>query len=192
MLEPIVEKVKGLFLNPVETFRNSRDDEPGAVFTYLAALLLVYAVISGLITMVIGLLPIAAPWKSLGLPAPAIVFFAVLIGGFILMLIFAAWVHLWVYIFGGRKGIMATVRAIVYGHTPQLLLGWIPIVSFAFIIWSLALDILGLRELQELDTMKAILVMAIAVLIPLVLLILAFMYFVVSSAGMMVPPSNIF
>jgi len=191
MIEAIVEKIKGMFLNPVETFRNSRDDEPVAVFTYLAALLLVYAVISALVTLVIGLLPIDAPWKSLGLPVPAIVFFAVLIGGFVLMLIFAAWVHLWVYLFGGRKGIMATVRAIVYGHTPQLLLGWIPIVSFAFIIWSLALDILGLRELQELSTMKAILVVAIAVLIPLILLILAFAYFIVSSAGVMPVPTNV-
>jgi len=189
MLGTIVEKIKGMFLDPVETFRNSRADEPVAVFTYLAALLLVYAVISALIATVISLLPIV-PWKDLGLPLPVIAFFAVLIGGFVLMLVAAAWVHLWVYIFGGRNGIMATVRVIIYGHTPQLLLGWIPFLGLAFGIWALALDILGLRELQELDTMKAILVMVIAILIPLFLIILAFAFFMISSATVMVPPTN--
>jgi hypothetical protein len=190
MLGTIVEKVKGLLLNPVETFRNSRDDEPGTVFTYLAALLLVDAVLMAIVTFVIGMIPVI-PKINLGVPLPVIIFFGVLIGGFIATLVFAAWVHLWAYIFGGRKGIMATVRAIVYGHTPQLLLGWIPFISFIFTLWSIVLDILGLRELQELSTTKAILVIAIAVIIPLILLILAIAYFMVSYATM-VPPTNLF
>jgi hypothetical protein len=52
MIDPIVTKVKGLLLKPVETFHLSRNDEPGVVFTYFGALLLLNAILSILIDAV--------------------------------------------------------------------------------------------------------------------------------------------
>ena len=57
-------------------------------------------------------------------------------------------------------------------------------------LWSLVLNILGIRELQELSTMKATLVVAIAVLIPLILIILAFAYLIISSSNMVFTPDR--
>jgi hypothetical protein len=195
MLNAIITKVKGFLLNPVETFQQSRDDEPGVVFTYFAALLLVHSILAALITLVgIEIMPRFAGIPG-GLAFLVVVFFMALIGGFIFTLIFAAWLHLWVYLLGGRKGILQTFKAIIYGNTPRLLLGWIPFVGFIFALWSLVLGILGIRELQEMSTGKAILAVLIAVIIPLIVFILLAAWFFISYAtinGIPVPPGNAF
>jgi|WetSurMetagenome_2_1015567.scaffolds.fasta_scaffold06466_6 hypothetical protein len=192
MIDAIVEKAKGFIMNPVETFRQSREDEPATIFSYFIALLVVNAILSAIVAAaVVGSTTIFAG-LNLGGPFPVIVFFAVLVAGFIFTLIFAAWVHLWVYLFGGRKGIMQTMTAIIYGHTPRLLFGWIPVLGFLFVLWSLVLNIIGIRELQELTTMKAILVLAIAVLIPLILIILAFVaFFTIASTTVLPSPEPV-
>ena len=193
MIDPIVDKVKGFILKPVETFQQSRNDEPGVVFSYFAALLLINAILSAIIALIgIETLPRFAGMPE-GLAFPVIVFLMALAGGFILTLIFSAWLHLWVYILGGRKGIMQTFKAIIYGHTPRLLLGWIPVIGFIFVLWSLALGILGIRELQEMSTGKAILAIVIAVMIPLVIILLVAAYFMTSymtTTAIPYPPIN--
>jgi hypothetical protein len=190
MIDIIVEKAKGFLMNPVETFQQSRNDEPVTVFSYFIALLVVNAILSAIVAAaVVGTIAKFAG-LNLGAPFPVIVFFAVLVAGFIFTLIFAAWAHLLVYLFGGRKGIMETVKAIVYSHTPRLLFGWIPVLGFIFVLWSLILTIIGIRELQELSTMKAILITGIAVLIPLMIVILILAYFIISPANMVFVPAG--
>jgi hypothetical protein len=193
MIDFIVTRVKGFLLKPVETFQQSRNDEPGVIFPYFAALLLINAILSAIITLIgIETMPRLAGMPE-GIAIPVIVFLMALAGGFILTLIFAAWLHLWVYILGGRKGIMQTFKAIIYGHTPRLLLGWIPVIGFIFVLWSLALGILGIRELQEISTGKAILAVVIAVIIPLILILIVAAYFMtsyVTTTAIPYPPIN--
>ena len=180
-MDTIIDKAKGFLINPVETFQQSRNDEPGVVFTYFAALLLLNAILSALIVAVgIERMPGVAGMMP-GVAVPVMVFFMVLAGGFIVTLILAAWIHLWVYLFGGRKGIMQTFKAVMYGNTPRLLLGWIPFVGLIFALWSLVLGILGIRELQEISTSKAIFAVAIAILIPLMLIVLLGAWFITSD-----------
>jgi len=194
MIDPIVTRVKGFLLKPVETFQQFKNDEPGVVFSYFAALLLLHAILSAIIALIgIETMPRYAGIPE-GIAVPVIVFFMALAGGFVITLIFAAWLHLWVHLLGGRKGIMQTFKAIIYGHTPRLLLGWIPFIGFIFVLWSLALGILGIRELQEMSTGKAILAVAIAVMIPLVIILLVAAYFITSymtTTAIPYPPSNI-
>jgi len=199
MMHSLADKAKGFLLTPVETFQKSKADETGALFTYFAVLLLFNAVLSALVVALGfgGMEKISG--MSFGLAFPVMVFFMVFIGGFICTLIFAAWLHLWVYLFGGRKGIMQTIKAILYGNTPRLLFGWIPFVGIFFALWSLVLGILGIREYQELSTGKLILVVVIAVVIPVVVLILVAAYFITSymtstalpfPSGNPIPPLN--
>ena len=188
MLNVIVTKVKGFLFNPVETFQQSRDDEPGVVFAYFGALLLISAILSAIVAAIgVEITPAYAGMMG-GVAIPIAVFFMVLVGGFIFTLIFAAWLHLWVCLLGGKNGIMQTVNAVIYGSTPRLLLGWIPFIGIIFTLWSLVLNILGIRELQELSTGKAILVVAIAVIIPLIILILVAAYFFTTSMTVMAVP----
>lgn len=191
MIDSIVTKVKGFFLKPVETFQLSRNDGARVVFTYFATLLLFNAILSilidavgfGSMQMFSGIMggftyPVRGFFISLAggfiltLILAAWILFMALAVGFTLTLIFAAWLHLWVYLFGGRKGIMQTFKAIMYGNTHLLLFGWIPFIGIIFALWSLVLGILGIRELQELSTGKAILAVAIAIVIPLIIIII--------------------
>jgi len=178
MIDTIIAKVKGILLDPVEAFRQSVNDELGTVFTYLGALLLFNAIVS-VILITIGINSMqqyaVISWGAAG---AVMVFFLVLVIGFIGTLILAAWIHLWVYLLGGRKGIMQTVTAIVYGSTPHLILGWIPVLGVIFALWSLVLSVLGIRELQELSTAKAILAIALAVMIPLIIVLLVLAFFI--------------
>lgn len=195
MIDAIITKVKGFLLSPVETFQQSKNDEPSVVFTYFAALLLFHSILVAIIaTIGIEKIPMY-PGMPAGIAVPVIVFLMALAGGFILTLIFAAWIHLWVYLLGGRKGIMQTFKAIIYGHTPRLLLGWIPFIGFIFMLWSLVLGILGIRELQEISTGKAILAVVIAIIIPLIIIILIGAYFITSymtTTAVPFPPNNAF
>ena len=186
----IIEKVKGFILDPVETFRQTVTEGPGVVIAYFAALLLFNAILSAVLSAVrITDMPVVAGMEW-GAEAPVVIFFAVLAGGFVATIIFAAWLHLWVYLFGGRKGFLQTVKSVLYGSTPSLLFGWIPLISFLFTLWSLALGILGLRELQDISPVRAILVVAFAVMIPLMLLILVAAYFITTSMVVTTVPSS--
>jgi hypothetical protein len=196
MIDTIVAKVKGFLLSPVETFRQSKADEPQAVFTYFAILLLLNAILSAIIS-VAGFDRMASFGRMMGTaatPHPVIVFFGILIGGFILTLVFAAWLHLWVYILGGRKGIMQTVNTVLYASTPRLLLGWIPLISAIFVLWTIVLGVLGIRELQELSPGKAIAAVVIAIIIPLILVIIIaawfFTTFMMGGSGFPMAPRN--
>jgi len=181
MITPLVEKVKGFLLNPADAFRQTKNDEPGTVLPYFALLLLFHAAISAILLSVfmIGTSPVPGPVT--GGISGAVVFFTLLVGGFIGALVFGAWLHLWVYIFGGRRGIWPTIRTVMYGSTPSLLFGWIPFIGFIFTIWSLVLAILGISETQEISSLKSTLAVALAVMIPLILIVILAAFFMIAS-----------
>jgi len=182
MITSIVEKVKGFLMNPNDAFRHAKGDEPATVLPYFVLLLLINAVLSAALIAVFMIgtspLPGLVPGGISGAVLVLLIFFA---GGFICTLVFGAWLHLWAYIFGGRLGIWQTLKAVMYGCTPTLLFGWIPFIGFVFTLWSLVLGIFGIRELQEISPVKATLAVALAVMIPLILLIIAAAYFLIAS-----------
>jgi hypothetical protein len=93
----------------------------------------------------------------------------VLLGGLLLILIGGAWTHIWISAVGGRNGIGETIKAMAYGSTPSLLFGWAAffLVKFGlmaatiglilFLIWFIAIAAIGVRQLHELETHRAIL-----------------------------------
>ena len=60
----------------------------------------------------------------------------------------------------------------MYGSTPGLLLGWIPVIGFIAGIWSLVLEILGIRQLHEITTEKAVLAVVLLIVVAVVLAII--------------------
>jgi hypothetical protein len=188
MINPLIEmrdrarsEVKGFLINPVDAFRQSKNDEPGVVLPYFALLLLLHAIISASLAAVMVQTSPLPGLMTGGMSGAAVVFLGILIGGFVGALVFGAWLHLWVYIFGGRQGLWKTLKAVMYGHTPYLLFGWIPFIGFVFALWSLVLGIFGIQELQELSSLKATLAVALAVMIPLVILLILAAYFMIAS-----------
>lgn len=180
MMTTLAEKVKGFLLDPVSSFRNARDDPAGTVLRFFAVPAVVYAACSAIIS---AILPVTSPLYTIspaGIPLPVFVFLMTLIGVFIGALIFSAWLHVWVYILGGHRGIFQSIKTFMYGGTPVLLFGWIPVLGFLFFLWSLYLVIVGIKELQEISMARAILAVFIAVMVPLILLVIIASYLIIA------------
>jgi hypothetical protein len=183
MIDAIIAKVKGFIVNPVESFRAARPDTPDIIVPYFIALLLIHAVMTAIISLAgISVMGMLSPMMP-GFAMPVVIFFGVLIGGAIVTILFSLWLHLWVYLLGGRKGLFETAKAVIYGMTPGMILGWIPFIGFLFCLWSIVLQIIGIRELQEMSSGKALVAMIIAVMVPLIVVVLLAMYFFVSMVS---------
>ncbi|MDW7726728.1 MAG: Yip1 family protein [Candidatus Methanoperedens sp.] len=170
-----VEKVKGFLMEPSRTFDASKEDTLEDAIKYYAVIIAVYSALFALIvTFAFGSLGSMMGLGQLGMMAGAgagiggalIIFVMILVSGIVGVFISGAIIHIGVLIVGGKKGITQTIKAVIYGSTPGLLLGWIPLIGMLAAIWSFVLEILGIRQLQEVTTGRAI----IAVIIPVVIL----------------------
>jgi hypothetical protein len=181
MVLGIVERVKGFLFSPSATFDASKEDTLGDVFKYYVVFLVIYAVLIAIIAAVVfsfisslvGMfgMPMAMPFGAAVGPLVAVIFFiTALAGGIIGVLIGGLWLHLWVYLLGGRNGVVQTLKAGIYGSTPYLILGWIPLINVVAMIWTLIAEILGVRQLHGLSTGKAALAVILAIIIPAILL----------------------
>ncbi|MBN1762931.1 MAG: YIP1 family protein [Methanomicrobia archaeon] len=145
MVLSIVERIKGFLFTPSETFDASREDTLGDALTYFVIILVIYAVLSAIIAAVaisllsgmLGMFGVPAmPFGAAMGPTLAVgVFIGLLVGGIVGVFIGGLWLHLWVYLVGGRNGLVQTIKAVIYGDTPSLLLGWIPIINVITMIW---------------------------------------------------------
>jgi len=193
----IVEKIKGFLFSPSETFDASKEDTLGDAFKYFIILLLISALLSAVIAVVASslfagffgrMLPgFMSALLALAGAGAAVAFIAVfiymLIAGAIGVLIGGLWLHIWVYLVGGRKGLTQTFKALMYGATPSLLLGWIPAIGFLASIWALIVEIIGIRQLHEISTGRAVAAVILAIIIPLVVLLVV--WFVILLPAMM-------
>jgi hypothetical protein len=81
----------------------------------------------------------------------------------------AAIMHLFVLLFGGKKGYKETVTTVAYSSAPAPL-SLIPLVGYAAGVYSIVLVIMGLRERQKMSTGQSV----AAVLIP----VFVYMFFI--------------
>jgi len=79
------------------------------------------------------------------------------------------------------------IKAFAYGNTPLFLFGWIPFVGMLFPLWAWVLNIIGIRQLHEISTGRAIgaVLLGIVALVVIVVLIVLFVVLlvVVLAAG---------
>lgn len=174
-----VEKLKGFLLNPTDTFNIVKEEALRDGLRYFVILLLIYSFLNAVV--------ITATWNTMwgsmfsayqnipgfgtilgSAPALAVIAFFIMffILGLIGVFISGGIIHLGVLLFGGKRGYGETVKAVIYGGTPCYILGWIPFIGLIFGVWAFILEILGVRELQDLSTGKAI----GAVLVPLIII----------------------
>lgn len=191
----ITDKIAGFIARPVETFRAARDETFGDAVVYFIALLIVNAVLSAIIGY-LGLRAaglFGAPSAGAGgVGAMVTVFIAAVVLGVIGLAVGSILLHIGVLVMGGRGGIIQTFKAVVYGLTPYYLLGWIPVVGLLAALWALIVEILGIRELHEMSTERAIVawvisIVIIAIVLALLILVLGLAIFsivgIASSSG---------
>ncbi|WP_209630377.1 YIP1 family protein [Methanofollis sp. W23] len=155
-------------MNPVDTFQATKDDDLGEVITYFVVLLLINAVLSGLLMMVgVGAFAdVPGMGAGIGVATVIVAIIAVIVAGIIGIFIAGLILHLFVLLLIGGNGVGQSIKAMAYGATPGMLLGWIPIVNLLAGLWSVVLYILGVRELHETTTGRA----AAAVLLPVIII----------------------
>ena len=194
------ELMKGFLLTPVETFRTVRDTDLGDSLKYYLILLAINAVLSAIVSLAMtsaARTTITSIFTQAGIPLPAVtgagvigIALMMIIVQFVLVFIGAAWLHLFVYLLGGRKGYLQTLKAITFGSTPAMLFGWIPFAGLLAGIWSLVLGVFGIRELHDLTTIKAVLAVILAlIIIVLILIAIAAFFFIAYSEITPVPVS---
>jgi hypothetical protein len=183
----IVEKVKGFLLKPAETFRATASESLNSAFQYYVILLIIYSILLAIVISVsLGItyytLPLTGLLGSNGasimnaftpflvsyvLFVPYLAFMVMLFGIFLS----GFWYHVFVILFGGRKGVAQTVKTVMYAWTPFFLIGWIPFISIIGIIWSWILIIIGIRENQEMTYGRAALVLIVPLILTLIFII---------------------
>ncbi len=176
-------RIRGFAFKPSKEFAASKEDSLTAAFKYYVPLLAILAAILAIVVTIVvtatvsklGLseLTLMPGLPELGKIAPLLgagAFVGIIAVGIIAALYIAVWLHIWVYLFGGRGGLKQTVKTITYGATPCLLLGWVPGPNIIIApIWSLLLVITGAMELHELSSGMAILAVILAILVPLII-----------------------
>ena len=186
MISKCYEKAKAFLMTPVVELQKSREDSTGSVLKYYILIVLFNAILTALIALLIGgngiLNTLSVLMKQLGWALPLVgavgtILIVILVAIFavIFLFVFAIWLHICVYIAGGRKGYMHTVKALAYGSTPGMIIGWIPVIGpFIGGIWTLVLEVISVREIHQISTERAAIAVILAVMIPIIVLLLLF------------------
>ena len=188
------EKVKGFLGAPSNTFNNVEAEALGSALKYFTIWVVIYAILRTIVFYTVERRVFQILWDLLEVSDAAVyrfdpVTFALLavLGAFANLFISGSWAHLFVRAFGGRKGYGNTIKAFAYGDTPLLLFGWIPFVGMLFPFWAWVLNIIGIRQLHEISTGRAIgaVLLSIVTLVIIVVLIVLFVVLlvVVSAAA---------
>jgi hypothetical protein len=174
----VVRRIGGFAFNPAKEFAAAKKDTLMDAFKYYILLLAVLAAILAIVVAV------AVSVVESMVELPMLGGFAFLLGsgtfvgliviGFFAALYILVWLHIWVYLFGGRKGLKETAKAVTYGSTPCLILGWIPVANVIIgPIWSLLVIISGVMELQELSPGTVVLAIITAIVVPVLVIVVA-------------------
>ncbi|MCD6210394.1 MAG: YIP1 family protein [Methanophagales archaeon] len=183
----MLSQIRGFAFNPARQFAAAKDDSLSDAFKYYIPLLAILGAILSIVAaigvnMIVSMLGLSGLVLMPGLPELGKIipllgvgtFVGTIILGIIAALYIAVWLHIWTYLLGGKKGLRQTTKAVLYGATPCLILGWLaPVNVLIAPIWSVLLVIAGLIELHELSPGRSIIAVTLAILVPVIVCIVA-------------------
>lgn len=169
----IIQKTKNFLIDPYSAFDKEKKTKMNEAFKYTLLLLLVTSIISAIISLSFNFI--------LAIQG----FLATYLGILFLNIIWWLWLHLVSYVVGVRKGIEQTFKIVFYGNTPLYLFSWVSLgISFNYflgslglilltvlIIWSVLNHFTGLKKLHRISTNRAIVIMIISLLLPIIFLL---------------------
>ena len=170
MREGFVFRSADIFLKPAPFFRQAHEGSLMEAVLFFLTGLCIHSILAGVVI-----------WRGMGsffcsvpfiatTPTGAHSIIAAMAGCFLFGIIFTvvagAAIHLTAMVCGAKNDIKETYRAILYGATPALLIGWIPLAVIIAIPWSLVIITIGIGEFQNISAARAV----TAVFIPAVLL----------------------
>ena len=180
-------RIRGFAFNPARQFAAAKDYSLSDAFKYYTPLLAILGAILSIVvaiaaSKIVSMLGLSGFAMMEGLPELGKIipllgvgtFVVTIVLGILAALYIAVWLHIWVYLLGGRKGLRQTTKAVLYGATPCLILGWLaPVNVLVAPIWSILLVIAGLIELHELSPGRSIIAVILAILVPVIVCVIA-------------------
>ncbi|MCK4270826.1 MAG: YIP1 family protein [Methanogenium sp.] len=169
----LTDRFFGLLFVPKKVFRFSKVNSARDALLYFLLVVLIYVTVQMAVFAMLSQSMDAAEYPvitSAFSGATGILIFS--IESFILVLIVilaeALLLHLGVLIAGGRHGVLETTKTCMYASTPLAFAGLIPVFGPVIApVWVFALQIIGIREEQELSTGRAF----FAVIFPVIIII---------------------
>jgi len=179
------EKVKGFLGAPSNTFNNVEAEALGDALKYYTVWVIIYAILRTIVFYTLEMRVFETLWNMLGLSDAAVyrfdpVTFALLavLGALAGLFIGGSWTHLFVRAFGGRKGYGNTIKAFAYSYTPVFLFGWIPFIGMLFGFWASVLTIIGIRQLHEISTGRAVAAVLLSIIALIIIVVLVVLFVV--------------
>ena len=181
MIGSCIQTIKGLLIQPFDTFEQLRSTTLSDAYRYYVILLVLYSALLGVASVssvYISLYDLLIHYASIpvfgSIFAAKIELFRPLIINWSIFIVYITFVlllfaiflkglfiHVFVILLGGEQGITRTVQVLMYAVTPFFLIGWIPYLSIIGLIWSVILCIIGLCILQDMPVWKAAAVVGI-------------------------------
>lgn len=162
----IWNRIVGFVRSPTETFNGVKDEDSlGAnSIKHCLKLLIIFAILQTLLfttipqyyTIVMSFITTFVPVNFYTQWPPLVGFIYIFVGGLIAILGVSLLTHICAIVLGGRKEVGQTIKSMAYGSTPLLLLGWIPFLGIVFVIWSMVVSIIGIRQLHEVSMGRAV------------------------------------
>jgi hypothetical protein len=152
MTATIPDKIRGFLFSPGEAFWQVRDEGLRDTTLYFILISVIYTLLSTLITGIAVSKHPALLLFGLGFGSRNIIlsFFIILALTIGLAVAYAVWLHLWIILICGKRGIHKTIKTVFYCLTPIMLIGWIPVIgAFAALIWSAVVGIIGIQTLHQ-------------------------------------------
>lgn len=171
MRESVPNKIRGFLFTPTLSFRRVKEEPVRDTVVYVVILAAFYAVMSAILTALdVFVHPFAFASQGRAMVVEPLLLVAATVAVLVFSLAAAAllglWLHVFVYIAGGRKGVWQTEKAVFYALTPAFILGWIPVIGLIVgIIWSVVIGIAGIRELHGLSDARAAVAVVLSVVI---------------------------
>jgi len=220
MIKKILQKAWEFLQHPVETFRISKDDRFTEVLTYYLILFFLDIVLTLVFSSGDLVMLAKRGFPNVGGTIDPFMFFLIIFGNDLFRTLFLGTlglltggilIHIGVYLTGGRKGMKKTFMALMYGLTPYLVTSWITslvsqvgiggdIIAFSGVViivgWTIVVIFYGVRELQEISSERAGVVVAVPlVVLPFIAVVLFTLVVLLSwgqgmvySREMMAPP----
>jgi hypothetical protein len=166
----VIGKFVRFIIAPSEGFMVSKGDSLGEASLYLLMILAVFSVANSAVISYIGSIadplryPILADIGAGGAAGIFILAIELIIFGLLAILAISCLYHIGVILIGGKHHFSDTMRAAIYGTTPFAVIGLIPLAGLiAAPIWTFFLQIIGIREYQDLSTGGALIAMIIGI-----------------------------
>jgi len=157
MMKHLLDRAKAVLTDPVGCWAKLKKTKRKDALMYLIVLLVLSAVLSLLVT-----------GGKMGMMAVSLALLPMLITvavAFVLSVV-SAWLVNLVLGWLGAKGSWETaLKAVSYGSTPSALLGWIPFLNFVGVVWSLVVQVIGLKAMYKTTYAKAIIAVVVCALI---------------------------